>query len=189
VIRGILLAGGASARFGAPKLLHPFEDELTIGQVAARNLIAGAGNALAVVRDGDTELAARLRAVGCEVRETARAREGMGASLAAAIEGSRGAEGWIVALGDMPGIRPETIAAVAEALRRGALIAAPASAGGAAHGHPVGFAARLVEELLALGGDRGARAVVERHRSQLFLVPVEDEGIHHDIDSPSDLRP
>jgi molybdenum cofactor cytidylyltransferase len=187
MIRGILLAGGASVRFGAPKLLHPFEDDLTIGQVAARNLIAGAGNALAVVRDGDAELAARLRAMGCEVLETVRAREGMGASLAAAIEGSRAAQGWVVALADMPRIRPETIAAIVQALGGGALIAAPVLAGQSTHGHPVGFAAGLREELLELAGDRGARSVLERHRANLVLVPVADEGIHEDIDRPGDL--
>ena len=186
MIQAILLAGGASTRFGSPKLLHLWTDDLTLGQVSAANLLAGVGNVLAVVRAGDAELAASLRDVGCEVLETERATEGMGASLAAGIECTREAAGWVVALADMPHIRRATIAAVADALRAGATIAAPARPG-SEHGHPVGFAASLGAELMALTGDRGARAVVERHRDALVIVPTDDPGIAIDIDRPADL--
>ena len=54
----------------------------------------------------------------------------------------RSQPGWVVALADMPWIRTETIAAVADALARGAMIAAPDYAG--VRGHPVGFAATLL---------------------------------------------
>lgn len=49
-------------------------------------------------------------------------------------------------------------------------------------GHPVIFAARLFEELLAAPLDQGARAVVRRH--PVRHVPVTDEGILADIDDP-----
>lgn len=183
-VAGILLCGGASRRFGANKLLAGDEP---IALVAARNLHAGAGNVLAVLPLGDAALRSLLEAAGCRILETDRAARGMGASLAAAIEASASADGWIVALGDMPLVRPATIAAVKASLERGAILAAPCDAGGR-RGHPVGFSSALRGELLALDGDVGARDVVSRHGTSLKRVETDDPGIFIDIDTPADLR-
>jgi Uncharacterized MobA-related protein len=56
----------------------------------------------------------------------------MGASLAAGIEASDDAEGWIVALADMPRIATPTIEEVARGLDGGASIVAPFYQGSAA---------------------------------------------------------
>ena len=52
-------------------------------------------------------------------------------------------------------------------------------------GHPVRFSARLLGELAALGGDRGARVLFSRHA--VLRLPVTDRGIIDDIDTPADL--
>ncbi len=69
------------------------------------------------------------------------------------------ADGWVIALADMPAIRLDTIRRVAEALRTGATTAAPVYRG--QRGHPVGFAKLCRSELLALDGDTGARAAAD----------------------------
>lgn len=186
MIRGLLLAGGASTRFGAAKLLHRIDGGPTLGEVSARHLLEGVGNVLAVVRDGDDELAACLRNAGCAILVTGRSRDGMGASIAAGVDAARGGDGWVVALADMPRIPAQVSRAIAHALAGGALIAAPVLPGGE-RGHPVGFSARLVDELVALTGDEGARAVVQRHREHVVLVPTQERGILYDIDLPADL--
>jgi len=142
---------------------------------------------MAVVPTGATKLAALLESSGCEVLATDRTSRGMGASLAAAVESTASADGWIVALGDMPAIRPETIARIAGALAEGATIAAPFDASGR-RGHPVGFSRSLRAELLALDGDIGARPVLERHAASVVAVTVDDAGIFVDIDTGDDLR-
>src|SRR5690606_22598116 len=136
--------GGASRRFGSNKLLA---GEVPIAVRAARNLRAGAGNVLAVIPLGSTALREALERDGCEIFETDRTARGMGASLAAGVEATASAAGWIVALGDMPLVRPATIASIREALVAGATLAAPVDASGR-RGHPVGFSARLRDELL-----------------------------------------
>lgn len=187
MIRALLLCGGAGTRFGGAKLLAcASADAAPIGVRAARALLSGAGNALAVVRSGDTALAAALREAGCEVLESADSARGLGASIAAGVKASRDADGWLVALADMPLILPATHRAVAEALSRGARLAAAADGTGR-RGHPVGFSAELLADLAALDGDEGARSVVERHRAWLELVRVDDPGIFFDIDTPGDL--
>jgi molybdenum cofactor cytidylyltransferase len=51
----------------------------------------------------------------------------------------------------------------------------------------VGFSAALRAELLALDGDTGARAVVERHAARIERIVTVDPGIFIDIDTPRDL--
>ena len=189
-IRGLLLCGGSSKRFGSDKLLATIPGEEAQGPVAARaarSLLEGAGSALALVPCGAAGLRAALERVGCEVHESDRTALGMGASLAAAVAAAARADGWIVALGDMPLVAPATVRAVREALAEGALACAPVHARTGARGHPVGFSALLRAELLALSGDVGARGVLERHRDGLRLLPTEDPGVLVDLDTPQQL--
>ncbi len=188
-LRALLLCGGAATRFRSDKLLVPMTagGEPLVAR-AARALREGAGAVLAVVPAGAHALREALERAGCEVLESDRTAQGMGATLAAAVAATDRADGWLVALGDMPLVRPATVRAVRSALEDGALLAAPMLRTTGARGHPVGFAGALRAELLALGGDRGARDIVERHRAQLRGVATDDEGIVVDIDTPEQLE-
>jgi molybdenum cofactor cytidylyltransferase len=190
-IRGLLLCGGSATRFGGPKLLAAIPGDESAGPLAARaarNLREGAGNALAIVPVGAGELRSALENAGCEVVESDRTGRGMGASLAAAVAATDRADGWIVALGDMPLVGSATIRAVRDALEDGALIAAPVLARTGVRGHPVGFAAALRSELLALDADVGARAILERHWDAVRLIRTDDAGIAVDLDTPGQLE-
>jgi molybdenum cofactor cytidylyltransferase len=184
-IAGILLAGGSATRFGADKLLHPLADGTPIAVASARNLIAAVPRVVAVVRPGAPELERALRAAGAEVTVCDRAAEGMGATLAHAVRAAGDAEGWVVALADMPFVRPETIRRVAEAIEGGAAIAAPQFGG--ERGHPVGFAGKFRAALGALAGDAGAREILKAHAAAVARVEVDDPGVVRDIDTPADL--
>lgn len=185
LIVGVLLAAGAARRFGGDKLLASIDGRQGLAEMACRALAIGVDRVVAVVPPDAGELAVRLCAAGAEVVECADAHIGMGTSLAFGIRCADGADGWLVALGDMPFIDPGDVRRLAGALRTGALIAVPEHA--RQRGHPVGFAAALGEELRALGGDRGARDIVARHRLQVVTVPVADPLSWRDIDTPDDL--
>jgi molybdenum cofactor cytidylyltransferase len=186
-IVGLLLAAGSASRFGSDKLQHPLPHGVAIAVQAARHLRAAVPRVVAVVRPGSEATARALAAEGCEVEACEGAAQGMGASLACAVRAAGRADGYLVALGDMPFVRPSTIAAVRDALAAGALLAAPYWH--ARRGHPVGFAGSLRAELEALTGDEGARRVLAAHEAQLVKVPVGDPGTIRDIDKPSDLAP
>ncbi len=186
-IVGILLAAGSASRFGSDKLLHPLPHGQPIAVQAARHLKAELGRVVATVRPGAARLARLLAAEGVEVIECPRADEGMGASLACAVRAAGEAGGYVVALADMPFIRPSSIAAVRDALSAGGALAAPYFR--ARRGHPVGISGCFRARLEALCGDEGARGILAAHEDALVKVPVGDPGVVRDIDRPSDLAP
>jgi len=179
-MQGILLAAGRGTRFGANKLLHPLEDGTPMALAAARNLKAALPDVLVVVNGENPELMALLEQAGLRVTVCARAETGMGASLAWGVAQSREADGWLIALADMPWIRPETIRAVARALTGPRAIAAPVHQG--RRGHPVAFGRDYRQDLMGLAGDKGARRLLETFASNVVLLPCEDSGVLRDID-------
>jgi len=183
----ILLAAGSGSRFDPTgrrdKLLQPLADDCSVAVTSAANLLAIMPRVLAVVRPGTDELRAELRAIGCETTVCAQVRQGMGTSLAHAISQAKEAAGWIVALADMPYVKPATIKALLDALEGGAGIAAPWCDG--QRGNPVAFSRIHLGHLLALSGDQGARALLRSYPVQ--PVEVNDAGVLRDIDRPQDL--
>ena len=190
-IRGVLLAAGYSTRFGSNKLLHPLpagspEAGVPIALAAARRLVEALPDSVAVIRPRAQKLGKLLRDAGCRTVVCKNAAEGMGVSLAEGVRSAADAHGWVVALADMPYLKPETVRVVAKALSDGAAIAAPSYRG--ERGHPVGFARRFKDELLTLRGDAGAREILKAHPDWITLYEVEDPGVLRDVDEPSDLE-
>jgi molybdenum cofactor cytidylyltransferase len=186
-IVGLLLAAGAATRFGSDKLQHALPHGVAIAVQAARHLGSELPRVVAVVRPGSEALVARLAAEKCEIVVCDNAAEGMGASLACAARAAGRAHGYVVALGDMPFVRPSSIAAVRDALAGGAPLAAPYFR--ARRGHPVGMAGEFFESLVTLRGDEGARQLLAANASRLRKIPVGDPGVLRDIDTPDDLAP
>ena len=186
-IVGLLLAAGSASRFGSDKLRHALPHGVPIAVQAARHLRSAVQEIFAVVRPGADELASHLKIEGCEIVVCENAAAGMGASLACAARAAGTADGYLVALGDMPYVRPTSIAAVRDALAGGAPLVAPYFR--ARRGHPVGIARLFYDELLALEGDEGAKRLLAVHQSKLVKIPVGDPGVIRDIDRPEDLAP
>jgi molybdenum cofactor cytidylyltransferase len=182
---GILLAAGASKRFGSDKLMHPLAGNATVATAALANLRAAVAHVIAVVRPGVPMLENLLSVSGATVILCTNAEDGMGASLATAVRASGDVAGWVIALADMPYIRPDTIAKVAASLAAGAPIVAPAYRG--ERGHPVGLSLRFRAQLEALRSDEGARSVLKENAGLIELIEVDDPGIRRDIDTPADL--
>jgi molybdenum cofactor cytidylyltransferase len=186
-IVGLLLAAGSATRFGSDKLLHPLPHGVPIAVQAARHLHSVIPLIYAVVRPGTDDLALQLKNEGCRVVVCEQAAEGMGASLACAVRAAGRADGYLVALADMPFVRTASIAAVRDALAAGAPLVAPYWR--ARRGHPVGISGIFFEQLVASGGDEGAKSILQANQDRLKKVPVGDPGVIRDIDTPGDLAP
>jgi molybdenum cofactor cytidylyltransferase len=182
---GILLAAGAATRFGSNKLLVPVIDGAPMALHAWRALHAAVADVLVVLSADSAQLNDIFGQAGARVVVCPDATRGMGASLACGVAALSGADGWIVALADMPYVRAETIAAVAAALRRGAAIAAPRLDG--RRGHPVGFGREFRDALLALDGDSGGRDILAANATRVSWIDSDDPGCVRDVDTPADL--
>ena len=183
----LLLAAGSASRFGSDKLLHALPHSVPIAIQSARHLKAACDRVLVVVRPGFEVLSEKLKSEKCNVVVCERAADGMGESLACAVRACGDADAYLVALADMPFIRPSSIEAVRDALVAGAPLVAPYFR--ARRGHPVGIAAVFRKEMEQLTGDEGAKKILAAHADKLVKIPVGDPGVIRDIDTPSDLAP
>ena len=181
----LVLAAGLARRFGSDKRLATLADGRRVID-AHLDQISSCGLPLLVgIRDGDTELAAVLGQRSIPFHHCAHADEGMGATLAEAVAQLNAFDGVLISLADMPWIKPTTYSAVACALTT-ATICVPYHA--KLPGHPVGFGKDFFGELAALAGGSGARSLLTRHPDAVRELHVDDAGIHHDVDTPLDLR-
>ncbi|MGV3593063.1 MAG: nucleotidyltransferase family protein [Gammaproteobacteria bacterium] len=181
----IVLAAGSGARFGSDKRLAEFAGDTLLAHTLAR-LAPIFTQRILVLRanaDADTALAQRF-ASEWQIVRAPDAAKGMGHSLAAAMACTATWSGAVIALADMPFVRPETCSAIAARLSADTLVV-PYYHG--QRGNPVGIGSRFFAELAALQGDRGARALFERHASALVTMEVDDPGILRDVDTPSAL--
>ncbi|HXH03497.1 MAG TPA: nucleotidyltransferase family protein, partial [Candidatus Competibacteraceae bacterium] len=178
LIVGVLLAAGSATRFGADKLVQSLPDGTPLAVAAGRALLAGVDRGVVVVRSADAPPARLLAELGFQVVIAAEAQRGMGHSLAAGVAASADAAGWLIALADMPLVRPQTVAALAERLRQGSALVAPVYGG--RRGHPVGFGRAYRERLLRCHGDQGARQLLTRDAARLQLLAVDDPGVLQD---------
>jgi molybdenum cofactor cytidylyltransferase len=186
MISALLLAAGASTRFGSNKLTERLADGTPMVVRSAQNLLAAGCRVVAVTRPRDQAAGDLLAAVpGVVVSACPTAELGMGCSLAWGVAQTAGAAGWLIALGDMPFIRPTSIRAVLLAVERGASIAAPVFK--ARRGHPVVFARCWRERLLGLDGETGGRLLLQRYADAVTLVSCDDSGVLRDVDRPRDL--
>lgn len=189
-ITGILLAAGKSTRFGGNKLLAQLPDTNTpVAIQAANNLLESLPNSIAVVNPEDQELKALLAETGIIVIENPDAARGMSSSIRCTISylnnNKFASVGCLIALADMPFISSILINQVANEIVKGELICAPHFAG--KRGHPVGFSVQLMDELLHLQGDEGAKQIINRHSNNLKLIKSDNDTVLRDIDYPDDL--
>lgn len=192
VLEAIVLAAGSSRRFGGGKLTAPYADGVLLdGALAAA--FAAPVRVVTVVTgaDADVELAARRfaeRTGNIQRLRTVHApdhAEGMAASVRAGVASlPLDAGGVFIFLGDMPRVPHAVLAPMAELMAEGHAAAAPTFAG--RRGHPAVFARALFPDLVALSGDQGARAILDRVAPPLVQSP--DDGVLFDIDVREDLE-
>ncbi len=184
----IVLAAGSGSRFtaGLHKLAAPFGEQSVLA-TTLRHAIASNLNVVVVTTAPLAELArssvaARDVVLVPEVGSEGQSGLGIGHSISAGVSARPHAGGWLILPGDMPLVQPSTLQAVARQLGQHSVAYAQHRG---KRGHPVGFAAELYSELVALTGDEGARRLVARYPA--FGVELDDPGTLIDIDTPDDL--
>lgn len=185
IISAIILAAGLSKRMGeANKLLLDFQNQpmvRTVVSIYMQSLI----HEVIVVAGYQHEAIAQALS-GCKVTVAVNPdfEQGMASSIGVGVRSAHpSAQGYLIALGDMPMVQPRTIQQVCQvfAQRPGRSIVVPRYQG--RRGHPVLFGCAFNQNLQNLRGDSGARRILVHHSLAVREVAVEDPGIHRDIDS------
>ncbi|MES2658811.1 MAG: nucleotidyltransferase family protein [Verrucomicrobiota bacterium] len=180
-IGAIVLAAGKASRFGSPKQLLEIHGETLIDRACRTALEAGCEPVLRILGARAEMILERPCPAGVETFVHAGWEEGMGSSLAAGIshllELFPETDAVFVLLSDQPMITPDLLKSMASRLANKLIVWCEHAT---AKGPPVLFARNHFKELMALQGDRGAKAVVVNHEAA--AVPFADAG--WDIDSP-----
>jgi molybdenum cofactor cytidylyltransferase len=187
-IHALVLAAGSGVRFGGGKLLAPWRGApLLHGALAVARAAPVASVTVVTGADADA-IAGCVAAFDPTIRlvHAADHAEGMAASLRAGVAAlPPDAAGVIVFLGDMPRVPAAAPAALAAALRDGAMAAAPEFEG--RRGNPVGLGRHLFAAVAALTGDQGARRILDGLGPALRRIESLDDGVLFDVDRPQDL--
>jgi molybdenum cofactor cytidylyltransferase len=187
MICGLVLAAGASRRFGAHKLLVPVHGTPLVRRVTEQ-VLASSVEWVTVVLGRDADAVERALG-GTDVRfvRNRRYEEGMSTSLRRGVESlPADATAVVIALADQPLPSHTIIDGLIEAFHvSGRPVVVPVYS--AQRGNPVLFAASLFAELLAVTGDQGARGVIARDPGRVEAVrfPFAPPP---DVDTPEDYE-
>lgn len=185
----LVLAGGASRRFGGAKLTALWRGEPLIRSSVRTALLSQVETVSVITGAEPAAVSEALAALGDPRLSLVHAPdwdEGMAASLRRGVASLRAdARAVVIFLGDMPCIPPSLADRLLDAIEAGAPAAVVRSQHGPAH--PVAFSAAVFPELMRLSGDRGARALLQTLADAVVAVACDDPGVIFDIDHPGDL--
>jgi molybdenum cofactor cytidylyltransferase len=183
----IVLAAGASTRLGQPKQLVQLDGEALLHRAARLALEAGCSPVIVVLGFEAERMQQALN--GLQVRTVVNPewQSGMASSLRCGIEEveQNDPERVLLLLSDQPCLSIDVLQALLQKSDESHL---PITASHYANtlGVPAIFHRELFSELKNIEGDKGARQVIERHRSHAISVDFMQGAV--DIDTPADLR-
>jgi molybdenum cofactor cytidylyltransferase len=186
VIVALLLAAGASRRFGLQKLVQPLDGKPVVRWSVESLIGPPVDDVVVVVGEADAPVREALHGLDVRFVKNPAAADGMATSLALGVEAlPANTDAVLVVLGDEPLAGREALRRVVERYRAGgAAVVAPLFRG--VRGHPVLFDRSVFAELRALTGDHGARLVADRDESRRALVEL-DLPKPVDVDTHADL--
>ena len=184
----IILAAGFSRRFGEDdKLFADLGGETLLSRTLSLYPADLFNERKLVIKPDDAAALELANAHGFEGVLNESAANGMGTSIAAGVRSLQAKTGVMIALADMPFVKPITIKSLVSAFEAasGAAIIAPNYDNKI--GHPKVFSSDFFDELIHLDDDEGGRSLVAHHQGCLTCIQVEDEGVIRDVDTIDDI--
>lgn len=184
-VAGIILAAGASTRYGKPKQLLDWKGEPFVRAVAKTALEAGLAPVVVVTGANAEAVAAAVSDLNVIVVKNENWNDGQGTSLKTGIQelisAKNAAGAAIFLLADQPQLTPSILRALYEKHAEGLFpIVAPLVLDQRAN--PVLFDRVTFEDLLSIAGDVGGRAIFHKHVVE--YLPWHDDRMLLDVDTP-----
>jgi molybdenum cofactor cytidylyltransferase len=190
MIVAVILSAGESSRMGRPKALLPIDGQTFIEKIVGAIKQTEVGKVIVILGHHAEEMRRRIEHLPVEILVNPDYKLGQLSSLQVAVrrlEKEADCDGLLVHLVDHPYIDAKLVEVMTERFRAtGKLIVVPRHDG--RRGHPVIFARKLFDELLAAPMDQGAKAVVNAHRDDTLEIDTQDAGVTVDIDTPEPYR-
>ncbi len=187
-IAALVLAAGASSRFGSPKALARLDGRPILDHVLDALREAGIGRIVVVLGNAADEIIDGIDWLDETIVRNPDPRHlssSLQVGLSAIEELDPPVDGVIVALGDQPRTRPEVVRALVSAARAtDRPVVVPRYAGGGG-GNPVLLRREAFELVDEAVGDRGLGPVLTEHDELVEEVVVE--GTNPDVDTTGDL--
>lgn len=184
-VAGLLLAAGASHRFGADKQSILIRGIPLLTRAACMLLDAGFVMPIVVLGPRAAEHRPLLHGLPVQVVENPSAETGMASSLLAALNAAGECDAACVTVCDQPAATARHLRMLVGAWRKtGNSIVASSYAGTV--GVPALFASTHFPELRQLSGDRGAGPLLAHYSASVYTIPLPGGDI--DIDTPTDLE-
>lgn len=181
----VLLAAGMSSRFGGNKLLARLGGRRVIDYAADAALSVDCQRRAAVVSSED--VAGALRRSGFDILYNREPGRGMASSIVIGVRAMEDMDAVLLLAADQPLLQGRTLARLVDAfIRSGKGIACLRD--GTHWGNPAIFSRIYLNELAALAGDKGAKAVIRRHEDDLVIVDCTNADELADADTPELLR-
>jgi molybdenum cofactor cytidylyltransferase len=189
-VAAVVLAAGSAGRMagsGHHKLLARFEGVPLVRRSVETVLASHADRSVVVTGYRSEDIEGALGGINAEVVNNPDFDTGMASSLKAGLSAVReGADGVLVMLADMPGVRSAHVDEMIAVFRREQGRAIVRAVSGGKRGNPVILPASTFDAIARLTGDIGARPVIER--SGLAVVDVDiGEAAHVDTDTPEEI--
>jgi len=181
----ILLAAGASTRFGSPKQLLRVAGRPLLHTLATRAAEVTGGALIVVLGAGADELAPLLKHSPGSVVINQDWREGLASSIRAGIARLPSTcAGALLLLADQAAVTADDLQRLAGTWRKQPQYIAAASYDGTT-GVPAIFPRALFRALAELRGDVGARTLLRRNADRVVRVSMPSAAL--DVDTPEDL--
>lgn len=182
----IILAAGASSRFGANKLLYRIGTQPMYRYIV--NLIENLKPDGCIIVTQSPEIASNLPddfTVVINKNTSLGQSHSMQLGIKAALQ-KASFDGFLFCTGDQPYLSLAGLQKLCRAWQKSGGICALSHE--KRRGSPVIFSAEYCDELMAVRGDTGGRSIIRRHIDELTLVEIDNAGELHDIDTMLDLR-
>jgi molybdenum cofactor cytidylyltransferase len=189
LLAAVILSAGASRRMGRPKALIAYRDGTFLEHLIQVTRHPRIGVTRVVLGAGADEIRRITKLDDVFVVLNPDWEQGQLSSISAGIRSLSGikTDGIILCPVDHPLVSARLVAdLVAEYYLNNKSIVLPTYHG--RRGHPVIFSSALYAELLGAPADKGARAIVWTHSSDILEVPTSEEGVVLNINNPDMLR-